>query len=79
MKTWFWYSIATFLLWGLWGFLGKLAGEYIGEKSLLFIGTASFLLVLPLVWIIYPGVSLILARKISVILFALENPIFYCR
>jgi len=54
MKTWFIFSIITFLLWGLWGFLGKLAGSHMSDKSLLFSGIMAFVFVLPLVWLIYP-------------------------
>jgi len=54
MKTWFIFSIITFLLWGLWGFLGKLAGTHMSDKSLLFSGIMAFVFVLPLVWLVYP-------------------------
>jgi len=64
MKAWFLYSIVTFLLWGLWGFFGKLSGEYISEKSLVFLGTISFIFVIPLVWVIYPGVPLFEGKKL---------------
>ena len=45
MKAWMIYALLTVLLWGLWGFLPKLASTYIGPNSSLLFQTIGNLIV----------------------------------
>jgi transporter family protein len=45
MDRWMTYSLAAFLIWGLWGFLGKLASRTLGHKQLVFFSLAGYLIV----------------------------------
>ena len=50
MNTWFVFSIATLILWGLWGFFPKLTTGYINPKSALVWEVVGGLLVGLIVW-----------------------------
>jgi transporter family protein len=39
------YSLAAFLIWGVWGFLGKLASRTLGHKPLVVFSLAGYLIV----------------------------------
>ena len=50
MKNWYWFSLATMICWGSWGFFGKLASAQINSRLLVFISiTTSFLLL----WLLF--------------------------
>jgi transporter family protein len=45
MERWMTYSLAAFLIWGVWGFLGKLASRTLGHKQLVIFSLAGYLIV----------------------------------
>jgi len=45
MERWMTYSLAAFLIWGVWGFLGKLASRTLGHKPLVVFSLAGYLVV----------------------------------
>ena len=45
MERWMTYSLAAFLIWGVWGFLGKLASRTLGHKPLVVFSLAGYLIV----------------------------------
>ena len=53
MKTWFWCSLATIGLWGVWGFLAKAASRSMTPANLFLLGSLGNLLVFPVFVILY--------------------------
>lgn len=43
MKTWFLYALLTVLTWGLWGFFGKIASNYVKPRQALLFQTVGVL------------------------------------
>jgi len=54
MNHWFFPSISALFLWGLWGFLGKVASQNIPNKPLLLLGSLGFALTFPIIYLILP-------------------------
>lgn len=54
MKTWILYSIITLILWGLWGFLGKISSQHMPNKTLVIIACLGFALSFPIVYALFP-------------------------
>jgi len=54
MKLWVLYSVITLILWGVWGFLGKVASQGVPDRTLLLLGSLGFALTFPVVYFIFP-------------------------
>ena len=54
MKPWLLYSVLTLVLWGGWGFLGKVSSLGMPERTLLLLGSLGFALTFPVVWALFP-------------------------
>lgn len=54
MKPWLLYSLITLILWGLWGFLGKVASQHVSDKTLILLCSLGFALTFPIVYAIFP-------------------------
>ena len=48
MKPWLLYSFVALVLWGAWGFFGRLASRSVAPRSLLLLGSFGSLLVFPI-------------------------------
>lgn len=47
MPLWLVYSLVALCLWGLWGFLGKIASQYMNSYTLLLLGSLGALVMFP--------------------------------
>ncbi len=52
-SSWFVYSIITSILWGAWGFLGKLASRSMSAQTLLFLSTIGWVITLPVIYYLF--------------------------
>ncbi|MGH8610188.1 MAG: EamA family transporter [Gammaproteobacteria bacterium] len=53
MKPWLFYSLATLLLWGLWGVFGKLSARSLGSANLMLLSYTGIALVFPIMLSVY--------------------------
>ena len=54
MKVWIFYSAGAMVLWGMWGFLGKISAQHMPNKTLLVIACLGFAIAFPVVASMYP-------------------------
>jgi hypothetical protein len=54
MRLWLLYCVGTMILWGFWGFLGKISALHLQNKNLLVIACLGFANAFPIVSAIFP-------------------------
>jgi len=49
MAQWVFFSLSAFLLWGVWGLLGKISASYLTSRQLLFYTTLGYVTIFPVI------------------------------
>jgi len=54
MKSWIFSSVSALILWGFWGFLGKVSSQNVPNKTLLLLGSLGFAIAFPITYLLFP-------------------------